>query len=67
MKWVLYVPQIIETADDMSKEQLVDQLVKQQILHGAADTFTLEPIEEWYPNTDGVAETRSKIDSENLG
>lgn len=47
MKWVLYVPQIIETADDMSKEQLVDQLVKQQILHGAADMFTLETLTEW--------------------
>jgi 1,2-phenylacetyl-CoA epoxidase catalytic subunit len=47
MRWVLQVPQIIETADDMSKEQLVEQLIKQQMLHGAADTFILEPITEW--------------------
>jgi hypothetical protein len=46
MRWVLCVPQIIETADGMSKEQLVEQLVKQQILRGAADAFTLEPITE---------------------
>ena len=47
MRWILWVPQIIETADDISKEQLVEQLVKQQMLHGTADTFILEPITEW--------------------
>ena len=47
MRWILCAPQILETADGISKEQLVEQLVKQQILHGAADNFTLEPITEW--------------------
>ena len=47
MKWVLNAPQIIETADNISKEQLVAELIKQHILHGAADNFTLEPITEW--------------------
>lgn len=47
MKWILCAPQIIETADDMSREQLVEELVKQQVIHGAADAFTLEPITEW--------------------
>lgn len=47
MRWVLRIPQIIETADDMSREQLVDQLVKQQVIRGAADAFTLEPLTEW--------------------
>lgn len=47
MRWVLQVPQIIETADDISKGQLVEQLVKQQVIRGAADAFTLEPITEW--------------------
>lgn len=44
---MLCAPQIIETADDMSREQLVEQLVKQQVIHGAADAFTLEPVTEW--------------------
>jgi hypothetical protein len=47
MRWILWVPQVLETADGISKEQLVEQLVKQQMLHGAADTFILEPITEW--------------------
>ena len=46
MKWILWMPQIIETADDMSREQLVEELVKQQVIHGAADMFELEPITE---------------------
>lgn len=46
-RWVLTMPQIIETADGMSKEQLVEQLVAQRIIHGMADTFTLEPVTEW--------------------
>ena len=44
---MLCAPQIIETADDISREQLIDQLVKQQVIHGTADAFTLEPITEW--------------------
>ena len=44
---MLCAPQIIETADDMSREQLVEQLVKQQVIRGAADAFTLEPVTEW--------------------
>ena len=38
--------QIIETADDMSREQLVEQLVAQKVIHGAADEFVLAPITE---------------------
>ena len=44
---MLCAPQIIETADDMSREQLIEQLVKQQVIRGAADAFTLEPMTEW--------------------
>lgn len=47
MRWILSVPQIIDTADGMSKEQLVEQLVKQQVIRGATDAFTLEPVTEW--------------------
>lgn len=47
MRWILLVPQILETVDGISKEQLVEQLVKQRMLRGTADTFTLEPITEW--------------------
>lgn len=46
MRWVLTRPQIIETADGMSKEQLIEQLIAQKIVYGAADNFTLEPITE---------------------
>ena len=46
MRWVLTRPQIIETADGMSKEQLIEQLIAQRIIHGAVDTFTLEPVTE---------------------
>lgn len=46
-RWVLTMPQIIETADGMSKEQLIEQLVAQKVVCGAADNFTLEPIIEW--------------------
>lgn len=45
-RWMLWTPQILETADNMSREQLVEQLVAQKVLHGAADAFILEPIEE---------------------
>lgn len=47
MRWILCAPQIIETADGMSREQLIEQLVAQRILYGPADNFTLEPITEW--------------------
>ena len=47
MRWILCAPQIIETADDISREQLVAQLVAQRVIHGPADNFTLEPITEW--------------------
>lgn len=46
MKWVLQVPRIIETADDMNKEQVIAELIKQKVLRGAADMFSLEPIEQ---------------------
>ena len=46
MRWILSMSQIIETADDISKEQLVEQLVAQKVIHGAADNFTLAPITE---------------------
>lgn len=46
MRWMLCTTQIIETADDMSREQLVEELVKQRVVRGAADNFSLEPIEE---------------------
>lgn len=68
MKWVLTVPVVIEAADDMSKEQLVQMLVQQQVLHGAADAFTLEPVEEVCVASDedkapnGAAEVNEKID-----
>ena len=46
MRWVLTVPQIIETADDMSREQVITELIRQNVLRGAADMFNLEPIME---------------------
>lgn len=46
MKWILNAPQIIETADSMSREQVVAELVRQNIIRGAADMFSLEPIVE---------------------
>ena len=46
MRWMLCTTQIIETADDTSREQLVEELIKQKVVHGAADNFSLEPIEE---------------------
>lgn len=39
-------PQVIETADGMSREQVVAELVRQNIIRGAADMFSLEPIME---------------------
>ena len=46
MRWVLTGPQIIETADDMSREQVITELIRQNVLRGAADMFNLEPIEQ---------------------
>ena len=46
MRWIFSAPRIIETADDMSREQLVEQLVAQGEIRGAADAFTLAPIIE---------------------
>ena len=46
MKWIVTVPLIIETADGMSREQVMAELVRQNIIRGAADMFTLEPIVE---------------------
>ena len=46
MRWILCVPQIIETTDGRSREQVIKDLVAQNIIHGAADAFTLEPITE---------------------
>ena len=47
MKWVLWTPQILETADDVSREQLVAELMARKVLRGAADAFELYPAEEW--------------------
>ena len=46
MRWIFCTPQILETEDGVSREQLVEQLIARKMLHGAADTFTLEPITE---------------------
>ena len=45
MKWLLTVPQIVETADDMSREQVVQMLIQQHRLCRAADVFSLEPVD----------------------
>ena len=55
MRWVLWTPQIIETADDVSREQLVEQLVAQKVIHGAADAFELYPVQEWTADAECVA------------
>lgn len=55
---MLCTPQIIDTPDDMSREQLVAELVKQNIIRGAADNFSLEPITEW------AADSSTIIDDE---
>lgn len=47
MRWILCVPQIIETTDGRSRDQVIQDLVAQNIIRGAADSFTLEPITEW--------------------
>ena len=55
MRWILWTPQILETADDVSKEQLVERLVALKIIHGAADAFELYPVEEWTADAECVA------------
>ena len=47
MRWVLWTPQILETADDVSREQLVQELITHKVIHGAADAFELYPVQVW--------------------
>ena len=54
-RWMLWTPQILETADGVSREQLVEQLVAQKVLHGAADAFYLEEMLEWTADAECVA------------
>ena len=54
-RWVLWTPQILETADGVSKEQLIAQLVAQKIIRGAADAFELYPVQEWTADAECVA------------
>ena len=46
MRWILSMSQVIETADDMSREQLIEQLVAHRVLHGPEDNFVLAPVTE---------------------
>lgn len=46
MRWILWTPQILETADEISKEQMIKRLIDLKVIRGAADTFILEPITE---------------------
>ena len=52
---MLWTPQILETADDVSREQLVQELVARKVIHGAADAFELYPVEEWTADAECVA------------
>ena len=55
MRWILLTPQIIETTDGRSKEQVIQDLIAQKIIRGAADAFELYPVEEWTADTECVA------------
>ena len=42
-KWLLNVPQLIETPDELTEEQLVAQLIEQKVIR-PADYYTLTAI-----------------------
>ena len=46
---------VVDAADGVSKEQLIEQLVTQKVLRGAADAFYLEEILEWTADAECVA------------
>lgn len=55
MRWLLWTPQILETADDVSREQLVQELIARKVIHGAADAFELYPVQAWTADAECVA------------
>ena len=55
MRWILWTPQIIETTDGRSREQVVQDLIREKVIHGAADAFELYPVQEWTADAECVA------------
>ena len=55
MRWILWTPQIIETTDGRSREQVIQDLIREKVIHGAADAFELYPVQEWTADAECVA------------
>ena len=55
MRWILWTPQIIETTDGRSREQVVQDLIREKVIRGAADVFYLDEIIEWTADAECVA------------
>ena len=62
MKWILKTVQILDVADSVTRDQIIEDLVQQRVLRGPSEMFELEQVVEYTPE----AAAQTKLNDESL-